>query len=101
MVKTTPVIANRRKYPRMPIANFCTITRKDTDKTFAAASDDFAELKGTQLILDIPDFPVKEERTMEGVVIRSTDNHGEYIVGCRMPEDSPAIQKYVNDNYKE
>lgn len=68
---------------------------------FAAASDDFAELKGTQLILDIPDFPVKEERTMEGVVIRSTDNHGEYIVGCRMPEDSPAIQKYVNDNYKD
>ena len=68
---------------------------------FATASDDFAELKGTQLILDIPDFPVKEERTMEGVVIRSTDNHGEYIVGCRMPEDSPAIQKYVNDNYKE
>ena len=115
VVKTTPVIANRRKYPRMPIANSCTITRKDTDKTycgkkvnvsangfaFAAASDDFAELKGTQLILDIPDFPVKEERTMEGVVIRSTDNHGEYIVGCRMPEDSPAIQKYVNDNYKE
>ena len=115
VVKTTPVIANRRKYPRMPIAYSCTITRKDTDKTycgkmvnvsangfaFAAASDDFAELKGTQLILDIPDFPVKEERTMEGVVIRSTDNHGEYIVGCRMPEDSPAIQKYVNDNYKE
>ena len=32
VVKTTPVIANRRKYPRMPIANSCTITRKDTDK---------------------------------------------------------------------
>ena len=115
VVRTTPVIANRRKYPRMPITNSCTITRKDTGKTyqgkmvnvsangfaFAAASDDFAELKGTQVVLDIPDFPVKEERTMEGVVIRSTDNHGEYIVGCRMPEDSPAIQKYVNDNYKE
>ena len=115
VVKTTPVIANRRKYPRMPITNSCTITRKDTDKTyrgkmvnvsangfaFAATSDDFAELKGTQVVHDIPDFPVKEERTMEGVVIRSTDNHGEYIVGCRMPEDSPAIQKYVNDNYKE
>ncbi len=115
VVKTTPVIANRRKYPRMPITDSCTITRKDTDKTyrgkmvnvsangfaFAATSDDFAELKGTQVILDIPDFPVKEERTMEGVVIRSTDNHGEYIVGCRMPEDSLAIQKYVNDNYKE
>lgn len=115
VVKTTPVIANRRKYPRMPITNSCTITRKDTDKTyrgkmvnvsangfaFAATSDDFAELKGTQVVLDIPDFPVKEERTMEGVVIRSTDNHGEYIVGCRMPEDSLAIQKYVNDNYKE
>ena len=51
---------------------------------FAAASDDFAELKGTQLVLDIPDFPVKEERTMEGVVIRSTDNHGE-IVGLLGP----------------
>ena len=115
VVKTTPVIANRRKYPRMPITNSCTITRKDTDKTyrgkmvnvsangfaFAATSDDFAELKGTQVVHDIPDFPVKEERTMEGVVIRSTDNHGEYIVGCRMPEDSLAIQKYVNDNYKE
>jgi len=115
LVETNPKVFNRRKYPRMPIANSCTITRKDTDKTyrgkmvnvsangfaFAAASDDFAELKGTQLVLDIPDFPVKEERTMEGVVIRSTDNHGEYIVGCRMPEDSPAIQKYVNDNYKE
>ncbi len=114
-VNTAPVIANRRKYPRMPVSNSCTIKRLDNNKVFqgkmvnisangfafSATSPEFADIKGIQVELDIPDFPVRSARKMEGVIIRSTDNHGEYIVGCRMPEDNLDVQKYVKENYGE
>ena len=91
------LLQTEEKYPRMPIANPCTITRKDTDKTyrgkmvnvsangfaFAAASDDFAELKGTQLVLDIPDFPGKRG-THHGR--RGDQKHGQSRrIYCGMP----------------
>ena len=35
------------------------------------------------------------ESTLEGRILRSSDNNGIYIVGCQMPEDNPSIMKYV------
>ena len=37
---------------------------------------------------------------LTGVIIRSTDDDGTYIVGCRMPEDNEDIMNYVKDRMK-
>ena len=47
----------------------------------------------------ISNFALRECSVLDGTIIRSTDNHGEYIVGCRMPEDNAAILEYVKQNY--
>ena len=47
--------------------------------------------------LTIQDFELLKGKALTGIVIRSTDDHGTYIVGCRMPEDNAVIQKYVNE----
>lgn len=36
------------------------------------------------------------DKPLEGCVIRCSNNDGEYIIGCRMPEDSEAIKDYVS-----
>ena len=114
-VTTNPKVINRRKYPRMPVANACTVTLKKSGKAyngrminisaggfaFSAHQEDFANAIGQDILLEIPDFPLEEARTLDGHIIRSTDHDGEFIVGCRMPEDSEEIQAYVNKNYRE
>ena len=62
---------------------------------------EFSECNGRNLIVSIPDFPIEQGKLLEGVVIRSTDSDGSYIVGCRMPSDSVEIGNYVNKSYKE
>ncbi len=59
---------------------------------FSAHQEDFANAIGQDILLEIPDFPLEEARTLDGHIIRSTDNDGEFIVGCRMPEDSEEIR---------
>ena len=39
------------------------------------------------------------ESDAAGAAVESDD--GEYIIGCRMPEDSEAIKDYVSKNYCE
>ena len=48
---------------------------------------------------EVEDFAVIGDKPLEGCVIRCSNNDGEYIVGCRMPEDSEAIKEYVSKNY--
>lgn len=114
-IQTTPKVMNRRKYPRMPISNDCTITLKDTNRSvngkmvnisangfaFAVRDAEFASQKGGIVSLSMPHFAVEEARLLEGCIIRNTNNDGEYIVGCRMPEDNIAIRDYVKKNYAE
>ena len=104
---------NRRKYPRMPISNLCTITQKDSKRefrgkmvnisangfAFAIRDNEFAHAKGMKISVAISNFALRECSVLDGTIIRSTDNHGEYLVGCRMPEDNAAILEYVNQNY--
>ncbi len=115
-VSSLPSIVNRRKYTRMPIHNKCTIVfSDDAENTFTGEmvnisangfafmtkATEFAECNGKNMVVSIPDFPIEQGKLLEGVAIRSTDSDGNYIVGCRMPEDSIEIGNYVNRNYKE
>ena len=113
-VTTNPKVVNRRKYPRMPISNKCTITVKQTGKqyngqminlsaggfAFSVRDNFFSSAIGSDITLSIPDLPVENARQLEGHIIRSTDNENVFIVGCRMPEDNTAVEQYVRNNYQ-
>lgn len=114
-VEASPNIMNRRKYPRMPLSNACTITLKGSGSTyrgkminlsangfaFAVRDDAFANIKGLNVSAAIADIALPGGNVLDGCIIRSTNNDGEYIVGCRMPDDSMEIRDYVNQNYSE
>ena len=114
-IETNPLVYNRRKYPRMPLANKCVINVKDEETAydgkmvnisangfaFAVRNEVFAESKGKQVTVEVSGFDVLGGKPLSGRIIRSSDNEGEYIVGCRMPEDSEAIREYVSRNYSE
>lgn len=115
IVDGNPQVFNRRKYPRMPIANRCTVRLQDNEQTysghmvnisangfaFCVTDPAFASLKGKNLTVTVSDFPVLEGKPLEGCIIRCSNNSGEYIVGCRMPQDSMAVKEYVSKNYSE
>ena len=112
VLDTTASVMNRRKYPRLSIDNKCTIEIKSTKETFngkmvnisangfafAAREDRLSELIGKFVKISIPDFVLEDSRVLEGCIIRTTNNTGEYIVGCRMVEDNMSIRDYVNKN---
>ncbi len=115
LVDKNPQVYNRRKYPRMPFANKCSIKVKGDESAyegkmvnisangfaFAIRNEFFAESKGKRVTVAVSDFAVLEGKPLTGQIIRSSNNEGEYIVGCRMPEDSEAIREYVSRNYSE
>ncbi len=114
-VDTNPQVFNRRKYPRMPLTNVCIIHMKGSEKpytgkmvnisangfAFAVKDPLFADNKGEDVIVDVKDFAVLNGKELEGCIIRSSNNDGEYIVGCRMPQDSLAIKDYISENFGE
>lgn len=99
----------------MPLDNKCTIRINGQDTAydgkmvnisangFAFSVNDsvFERAKGENLTLDVQGFDVLGGKPLEGCVIRCSNNDGEYIIGCRMPEDSEAIKDYVSKNYCE
>lgn len=115
LVDKNPQVVNRRKYPRMPLANKCIISIKGETMAyegkmvnisangfaFAVRNEFFANSKGRTVSLEVKDFTVLGGKPLTGRIIRSSNNEGEYIVGCRMPEDSAVIREYVNQNYSE
>ena len=114
-VESSTKVFNRRKYPRMPISNPCIINIEDVDRdfsgrmvnisangfAFAIRDELFGKLKGRNIKLSIEDFMPLNGKPLEGYIIRSSNNEGEYIVGCRMPSDNQDIKDYVSMNYSE
>lgn len=114
-IDTNPQVYNRRKYPRMPLDNKCTISVDGTDITyyghmvnisangFAVSVNDssFENMKGKNIVIEIDNFDVIKDKEIQGCIIRCSNDEGNYIVGCRMPEDSNEIKDYVNKNYSE
>ena len=115
VVETNPQVHNRRKYPRMPLSNSCSIVIKGEDKqyfgkmenisangfAFAINNEVFLDFKEKDIKLKINDFDILGDRMLEGTIIRCTTNDGEYVVGCRMARDNEVVREYVSKNYSE
>lgn len=107
--ENNPKVINRRKHPRLPMKNTCEITLKSTGKiysgymvnisaggfAFSCMASEFASARNEVVKLKINDFILLDGKELTGIVIRSSDNNGTYIVGCRMPEDNVDILEYV------
>ena len=108
-VSGNPKVVNRRKYPRLSIQNSCQIIL-DPDATaycgsmlnisaggcaFTVTDPVFAEAPGKAIKVTIDDFSLLQGKPLEGIVIRSTNDEGRYVVGCRLIEDNDAICEYV------
>lgn len=105
----SPKVMNRRKYPRLPMSNSCDVTLQANGKdyhgrmvnisaggfAFACSDEDFAEAVGETVHLRIHDFALLKGKELSGVIIRSSNNQGTYIVGCRMMQDNTDILNYV------
>jgi len=114
-IDTNPQVYNRRKYPRMPLDNKCTISVDGIDITyyghmvnisangfaFSVNDSSFENMKGKNIVIEIDNFDVIKDKEIQGCIIRCSNDEGNYIVGCRMPEDSNEIKDYVNKNYSE
>ena len=114
-IDTNPQVYNRRKYPRMPLDNKCTISGDGADITyyghmvnisangfaFSVNDSSFENMKGKNIVIEIDNFDVIKDKEIQGCIIRCSNDEGNYIVGCRMPEDSNEIKDYVNKNYSE
>lgn len=112
-IESNPQVHNRRKYPRMPIANACTIKFENDDKTyngrmvnvsangfaFSVCDSAFVNAKDKNIVVSVDNFDEICTNPLEGCIIRCSNNDGEYTVGCRMPEDVASIKHYVNKNY--
>lgn len=109
-----PQVINRRKYPRLPMTNPCTVTMVTEGGSFegrlvnisaggfafSSTAKEFADAVGSHVELSIQDFNLLEGETLQGTIIRSTDDEGNYIVGCRMPEDNMEIRDFVKERIR-
>ncbi len=108
-VDGNPEVVNRRKYPRLPMNNGCRIALRAENKTyegemvnisaggfaFACSDVEFADAVGKRVEITIQNFDLVGNTTLKGTIIRSSNDSGRYIVGCRMPEDNMQIRDYV------
>jgi len=110
-----PKVLNRRKFPRMPLKNFCTVDFVGMTTAvsahmvnisaggfaFASTDDRVEECKGKNLRIQIENCPIPTAKELQATVIRVTNNDGQYFVGCRLLEERDDIMNYVAENYVE
>ena len=111
LLEKSPKVMNRRKYPRLPIHNTCDgkwfsdgadfsgqmVNISAGGFAFSCADSRFASAVGEQIMLRIHDFDLLKDSILSGIVIRSTNDDGAYVVGCRMMQDNMEISKYVEN----
>ena len=68
---------------------------------FATSDAEIEDKKGSAIRLAVDNFTVVEGGCLEGTIIRITKNEGTYYLGCRMHEDSKAIEEYVNKKMED
>lgn len=111
VIQGNPKVVNRRKYPRLSMQNPCEIVLKSKNATysgrmvnisaggfaFACTAKEFADIVGEPLSISIENFDLTNEKSLDGIAIRSSNDRGTYIVGCRMLEDNIKIRDYVKE----
>ncbi len=113
-IDSNPRVVNRRKYPRLSIDNSCKIAFTGKSQSFngrmvnisaggyafACSATEFGDAIGKEIELTIQGLDFANGEPLRGVIIRSTDADGKYIVGCRMLEDNVAIRDYVKQRMR-
>lgn len=111
VLENNPRVLNRRKHPRLPLTNMCEIKFKASEQVyngrlvnisaggfaFACRAKEFADATGEIIQIAVEGLDILQDKQLTGVIIRSSDDNGTYIVGCRMPEDNVDIMNYVNE----
>jgi len=114
VIESNPKVVNRRKHPRLSMKNACEVLIRTKNQNFKAQmvnvsaggyafvcrDEAFANAVGERVDLKIQDFDVIGGKALAGIVIRSTNDRGNYIVGCRMLQDNKDIAAYVEKNMK-
>lgn len=114
-VNDSPKVLNRRKYPRLPLSNSCEIFVKSKNSSFSGkmvnisaggyalevSAKEFANAIGEQIQITIRDFEILNGNALYGTIIRSSENRGSYMIGCRMSEDNAEIMNYVKARMPE
>lgn len=109
IIKGNPIVAHRRKYPRLSLNNTCTLKYRSSEQTikgkmvnisaggfsFVSTDTSLENAIGKNVNLFITDFSLPEEANLTGTIIRVTKDENRYIVGCRMPSDNMKICEYV------
>lgn len=109
LLEGSPKVVNRRKYPRLSVSNSCKIYLSTTEKTYNATllnisgggiaficpSADFDNSIGAHINIKIENFDVLAGEELSASIIRSTNDEGKFIVGCRLMEDNKEILEYV------
>ena len=109
LITGNPKVAHRRKYPRLPLSNTCTLQLQNLNRSFngkmvnisaggfsfSATEENLANSVGSLIELNIAGFDLPEESKLTGTIIRVSSDRGRYIVGCRMPSDNMRICEYV------
>ena len=115
VIESNPKVVNRRKHPRLSLNNACEVLIRTKNQNFkaqmvnisaggyafACRDSAFANVVGERVDIKIQDFVVTGGKALAGIVIRSTNDRGNYIVGCRMLQDNKAIEAYVEKNMKK
>ena len=115
-VSGDPTIVNRRRFPRMPLSNPCTILNAKNETVCAGHLENISAggfaftipvssmlpAAGNSIRLKVENFDhIVPSSTLEGTVIRASVRDGNCTVGCRMAEDNTAIHRYVKENYSD
>ena len=111
VLESTPKVINRRKHPRLAMTNSCDIKLKAKNRSFtgklvnisaggyafACKASEFADAAGEVVEVTIHNFDLLKGKALTGIIIRSSNDNGTYIVGCRMPDDNQEILHYVKE----
>ncbi len=114
-IKSKPLVKNRRKYQRMPVSYDCKVKLENGERIEAArmqnisaggfalcsANAALAGVKGEQIEIEIPTFPVESERVLTGKVLRVSQYSGNYAIGASLLQDNMKIKEFVDKNYQE
>ena len=114
-VDSNPIVLNRRKYPRMPLFDSCIVKLSGQDRVyegrmvnisaggfaFSTRDKELEHIKGQNIEINIPNLKIPGCNVLEGHVIRISAAEGQYVIGCRMPQDNMLIRDYVAEHFKE
>ena len=115
-VEGNPAVINRRKYPRLPLTNSCSVFSEANGQSsngslvnisgngfaFAVPAAEASFRAKERVRLTVDQFAhIEPSGMLAGTVVRLSNRRGMLVVGCRMDRDNPAIIQYVNENGEE